>query len=210
MIKSNPKIYIGNLEIGGVVSLYAREFMKLGYETRSTVMFKNWALPDEKYDSICLHDTRYAFQEMLLQKKPLAKLSMFGKIGLFGLNQFIRSLGKNNWFIFIFGSNFLPFHYHSPFLNFSDYAILKKLGNVIISIFVGCDIRDKDRLHAYASKYNIYDVCEQCRKQPTPCDPKRSQRVVRGAEKYSDIILDRKSTRLNSSHTDISRMPSSA
>ena len=30
------------------------------------------------------------------------------------------------------------------------------------------------------------------------------------AEKYEQLEVDRKSTRLNSSHTDISRMPSSA
>ena len=39
-----------------------------------------------------------------------------------------------------------------------------------------------------------------------PCSSAVLERLCR----YFDITVDRKSTRLNSSHTDISRMPSSA
>ena len=42
-----------------------------------------------------------------------------------------------------------------------------------------------------------------------PADPFRALRLVAPAD-VKVVVLDRKSTRLNSSHTDISRMPSSA
>ena len=52
--------------------------------------------------------------------------------------------------------------------------------------------------------------------KPVPVDfgalrrPKRDMRWVAAAGPLANLAIDRKSTRLNSSHTDISRMPSSA
>jgi len=184
-----PKITIGTLEITGLTAIYARAFRKLGYEVRTITMFKNWTLPDEKYDAVCLKKTAWNFHAHLREIKPIPKAIMFSKIGFFGLKEFIRSLGKNNWFFFIFGSNFVPFHYSFPFLNYIDYAILKKLGNIIISNFCGCDIRDKRTFSQCAEKYHIADCCTPCQKTQTKCDPERARRVARGADKYSDIIL---------------------
>ena len=185
-----PKVFLGTLEIGGSIAIYAREFKKLGYPVHTAVMFKNWAFPLENYDSICLDEVRHNFQYSLREDTLTTKFKMFSKIGLFGLREFIKNIGKNNWFIFIYGSNFLPFHYSVPFLNFIDYAILKKFGNNIISIFVGCDIRYKPTFSEYARKYQIADQCYWCSKdRMTKCDPRRVKRVIRGAEKYSDLIL---------------------
>ncbi len=185
-----PRITIGTVEIGGSVAIYGREFRKLGYDVRTVVMFKNWAFSDETYDSVGLPITRHNFQYNLRREKPAAKLAMFARIGFFGLKELIRSLGRNNWFIFIYGSNFLPFHYSLPCFNFVDYALLKKLGNVIVSIFVGCDLRDRRTFSHFARKYDFHDVCEVCsRDRTSKCDPDRQRRVARGAERYSDIIL---------------------
>ena len=64
------------------------------------------------------------------------------------------------------------------------------MDNTIISIFVGCDIRDKSTFSYYTSKYHLNDICRPCQEIPPPkCDPRRARRVVRGAERYSDIIL---------------------
>ena len=51
-------------------------------------------------------------------------------------------------------------------------------------------VRDKDHGDCHAVKDKLLELCQEGRR--------------------TDTLIDRKSTRLNSSHTDISRMPSSA
>ncbi len=182
-------MHLGTIEICGIIATYARSFKKLGINTKSIVMFKNWAFVQEKYDAIGLDSTQHNFQAALREDNPLARLKLFGRIGCFGAGQFLRSLGRNNWFIFVFGSNFLPFHYSLPFLNFIDYAVLKRLGNVIVSIFVGCEVRNKVTSEYFNEKHGLNDICRECRRRETPCDPKRALRVIRGAERYSDLII---------------------
>ena len=184
-----PRVTIGTLEIGGLNVIYARAFRELGYQVRTVTMFKNWTLPEETYDAVAIKKIAYNFQMQMRHMKPATKLLLFSRLGIFGMREFLRSLGSNNWFIFLFGSNFLPFHYSVPFLNYVDYALLKKMGNKIISNFCGCDIRDKTTFHLFAEKFGIADTCEVCQRRTTKCDPRRARRVVRGAEKYADVIL---------------------
>ena len=67
----------------------------------------------------------------------------------------------------------------------------------------------------------VFDICHGCRRCFNLCDsfPRLFDLIDNGPtgeldgvpkEKYAEVEQDRKSTRLNSSHTDISRMPSSA
>ena len=194
---SKPRIIIGTVEIGGSIAVYAREFRKLGYDVKTIVLFKNWAFADEEYDAVCIDTTRCDFQASLKSGRSIENILMYLKFGVFGLTEFFKSLGTNNWFIFLYGSNFLPFHYSFPFLNFIDYAILKKRGNIIVSMLLGCDIRDRSSFSYFAQKYDIPDICGICSndyKNKTKCDPARAKRVAKGVEKYSDLVLTCPST----------------
>jgi len=186
---SKPKIIIGTIEIAGAAAIYARTFRELGYEVRTILMFKNWAFPDEEYDSVCIKAPIFNYQAHFQGLNLISKSAAMARLGAFGVFEFIKSLGKNNWFIFLYGSNFIPFHYTTSFLNYLDYAILKRMNNSIISIFCGCDIRDKTTFSYFAKKNQLGDCCGICEGKITKCDPRRARRVVRGAEKYSDIIL---------------------
>ena len=60
---------------------------------------------------------------------------------------------------------------------------------------------DTGDINGIASKKNLRKVAVQC----------KNQKAMKLSEWLNDTVKqDRKSTRLNSSHTDISRMPSSA
>ena len=60
-------------------------------------------------------------------------------------------------------------------------------------------------------KSSMCGIAAQIRRAGIPCETFFSGNIKKQMKKSVDLeAVDRKSTRLNSSHTDISRMPSSA
>ena len=182
-MSDKPKVIIGTIEIVNFIAVYARAFAELGYETRTIALFKNWAFPDEEYDALCCPTS--PFKEKNSFKRYMGFIKSFG----FGLNEFIKSMGRDNWFIFIYGSSFLPFHYYLPILNFVDYAILKQMNNVLVSVFCGCDINSWQSYIPAAEKYGLPNLCQDCMHGTPVCDYHRSLRNIKAAEKYSDVII---------------------
>ena len=68
----------------------------------------------------------------------------------------------------------------------------------------------KPNPHAWMSPDNALIYVENIRKALTAVDPDHAEVYAANAKAYAEKIRDRKSTRLNSSHEFVSRMPSSA
>ena len=66
------------------------------------------------------------------------------------------------------------------------------------------------RLHAWADDEASYDAVEKCLSSPARSEEHTSELQSHYSISYAVFCLDRKSTRLNSSHITRSRMPSSA
>ena len=69
---------------------------------------------------------------------------------------------------------------------------------------------DTLRGHDAANDQDDFDYADAMEVEVPPAAVSEERRMQVRAYNYWASLLDRKSTRLNSSHTDISRMPSSA
>ena len=71
-------------------------------------------------------------------------------------------------------------------------------------------IIDWDKVYDLAKKHTKEEFLKATAQMGKVDELPAIQRFTSYMERYEKQVLDRKSTRLNSSHTDISRMPSSA
>lgn len=171
MIKK--KVFIGLTEIASQINQYKKGFENSGYQTLTAVLNRTSYNISETYD--------FNIPSVVPEIKDKLYDKYLDSITLRLYKKFLwrKAIKECDIFLFIWSSFYV---------NHKDYAILKKLGKKIITIFVGNDIRWKHAADQEFSMYNLH-IPEYNNYFRAGNTLEKKISYLRTVEKYSDLIF---------------------